>query len=203
MPSKLGGGLLIFALLFLAVFSWQWIEDRNVTPQAQTDPIEMVANQSDYYLEDFEILNITNAEAATPAAATGRQLKITGQSLSHHHIDGHSTIINPTVELRGANNSKWQAQAESGIVSENFDVLDLQGNVELIHNRALQSAPTTVNTDSISIDNSNQTISTDDPVQVIGAGWQYNASTMRAELNQGTLSFTSGVEAQFESPNER
>jgi len=85
MPSKLGKSLLTFALLVIAVISWQWIDDREVETQVQNKTIEMVENQSDYYLEDFEIVNIANSRDSTAGTTTaGRYLKITGNSLSHH-----------------------------------------------------------------------------------------------------------------------
>lgn len=224
MPSKLSRGLLIFALLVIAVLSWQWIDDRDVEPQANTDTIEMAETQSDYYLEDFEIINIANS-ASSPGISgknppAGRHLRITGTSLSHHHIEGYSIIQSPTVRLRSADDVRWQARAATGTISADFDVLDLQGDVELTHNRSTPLAnapdsenqgretssnkgPVTVNTNSISINTSNRTISSNETVQVNGAGWQYNAKTMRAEIDQGTLSFTSGVEAQFANPNKR
>jgi len=204
MPSKLSRGVLIFALLVVAVLSWQWIDDRDVQPQATTGTIEMAETQSDYYLEDFEIINVANSTSSpsvnnenTPA---GRHLKLTGATLSHHHTEGYSIIQSPTVRLRSADDAQWHARAATGTISADFDVLNLQGDVELTHNG---KRPVTVNTNSISIDTSNRTISSNETVQVNGTGWQYNANTMRAEIDQGTLSFTSGVEAQFANPNKR
>jgi len=200
MPSKLGTSLLIFALLVIAVISWQWSDDREVETQAQNNPIKMVETQSDYYLEDFEIVNIANSRNST---TDGRYLKITGQSLSHHFIEGYSLINNPTVHLRSTDGGQWQASALNGTISANFDVLDLQNNVVVTHSEKSDQQAVTVNTNSISIDNGKRTISSSETVKVIGRGWQYNANTMQAEIDQGTLSFTSGVEAQFANPNQR
>jgi len=200
MPSKLGTSLLIFALLVIAVISWQWSDDREVETQAQNNPIKMVETQSDYYLEDFEIINIANSRNST---TDGRYLKITGQSLSHHFIEGYSLINNPTVHLRSTDGGQWQASALNGTISANFDVLDLQNNVVVTHSEKSDQQAVTVNTNSISIDNGKRTISSSETVKVIGRGWQYNANTMQAEIDQGTLSFTSGVEAQFANPNQR
>lgn len=205
MPSKIGTSLLIFALLVIAVISWQWIDDRDVETQVQNNAIEMVETQSDYYLEDFEIVNIANSRNSSTDGNTtaGRYLKITGQSLSHHFIEGYSLINNPTVHLRSTDGSQWQASASNGTISANFDVLDLQNNVVVTHSETTDRQAVTVNTNSISIDNGKRTISSSETVKVTGRGWQYNANTMQAEIDQGTLSFTSGVEAQFANPNQR
>jgi len=207
MPPKLGKSLLIFALLVIAVVSWQWIDDRDTEPTVQSNTIEMVETQSDYYLEDFEIVNVANshdsASSDSNSKITGRYLKITGQSLSHHHIEGYSLIERPMVQLRSPDGSQWQASALNGTVSANFDVLDLQNDVELTHSETPGQPPVTVNTNSISIDNGKRIISSSETVRVAGRGWQYNANTMHAEMDQGTLSFTSGVEAQFANPNQR
>ena len=204
MPSTLSKSLLTFALLVIAVVSWQWIDERDVQPRADSNTIQMVETRSDYYLENFEIVNIANSGNPTTDGKTiGSYLKITGQSLSHHYIEGYSLINNPTVHLRSSDGGQWQASASNGTVSANFDVLDLQNNVEIKHNQSRGRSEVTVNTNSISIDNGSRTISSSETVQVNGHGWQYNANTMHAEIDKGTLSFTSGVEAQFANPNQR
>lgn len=216
MPSKLSRSLLIFALLVVAVVSWQWIDERGPETTLASDPLEMAQTQSDYYLENFEITNISNKtnvalENNTPentietraGMPADRQLTIAGKSLSHHYIDGNSTINSPIVKLRSADNGQWSARASSGVVSANFDVLDLQGEVRLTHKRTSNDKPVTVNTNAITINTTDKTISSHEPVQVEGEGWRYNASSMNAEIDQGILSFTSGVEAQFESPDKR
>lgn len=210
MPTTLSRSLLIFALLVFAVVSWQWIDDRDAEPQTANDPIQMAETQSDYYLENFEIINISNKTNTAPITTENqpglpadRQLKITGQTLSHHFIEGYSEIQNPIVSLRSKDNGQWHARASSGTVSANFDVLDLLGNVELTHNRSADSSQITVDTNSLSIDTGSRTISSDESVQVEGNGWSYNARSMNAKIDLGILSFTSGVEALFESPDQR
>lgn len=203
MPAKLGRGIWIFTLLVIAVLSWQWVDDRDVEPEPTQNTIDMAANQSDYYLEDFEIINIGKRQSSGDTTGTGRYLKLTGKSLSHHFIEGYSGIENPSVQLRSNENELWQANAQRGRVSANFDVLDLQGNVELTHNRQQGKPPISVDTESLTIDTTQQLISTDEPVEVVGSGWHYNANNLRAEIDKGVLSLTQGVEAQFDNPKKQ
>ena len=153
MPSKLGPGLLIFLLLIVAVVSWQWTEDQDVDPLNETNTINMSETRSDYYLEDFEIVNIANkadnsppgvdeTDAATPA---DRQLKITGNTLLHLRVEGHSIVEQPTVRLLTVDNGLWQAHATSGTVSADFQVLDLQGDVEITHTRTTDNLLVVIN----------------------------------------------------------
>ncbi len=202
MPTKLGRGIWIFTLLAIAVLSWQWSDDRNVETLIEADTIEMAENQSDYYLEDFEIINITNPERNNDSK-NGRYMRMVGKSLSHHYLEGYSSIEQPGVQLRTDNNEEWQANALNGQVSANFDVLNLQGEVELTHNRSLGKPPISVDTNSITIDSTARVISTDDTVEVNGSGWNYKANSMRAEIDNGVLSFTSGVEARFANPKNQ
>jgi len=208
---KLAWALPVFILLVIAVVSWQWIDDRNVTTQTDA-PINMAASQSDYYLEDFEIINISNASGAISDAGNAndsadrksRRLKLTGKSLSHNHIEGVSTLDNPVVVMRNENDDYWLASARSGNVSAEFDVLDLNGNVELTNSgpmNADNSDSIKIDTESLTIDTSQQVVETNDVVQVTGRGWHYKANSMNAEINNGRLSFQSGVEATFVSPN--
>ena len=212
MPVKLGRALLVFALLVVAVVSWQWIDDREVTQQTESGSIEMAENESDYYLEAFEITNVHNRKSAD-GSNTGRQLTITGDSLSHHFRDGNSTLDNPLVTLRTEDGDYWLASASKGNVSAEFDVLDLYGAV-VLNQYKLQAgsvrssckptdnpAAVTIDTESLTIDTGERIIQTNDLVTVNGNGWKYRASSMRAEVDKGTLSLTSGVEARFANPN--
>jgi len=226
MPSTLGRSLLILLMLVMCVVSWQWIEDHQVQPvEERVDTIKMSETRGDYYLEDFEIVNIANkvdnsnvngnqssgdsqARAITNTGGIAvmpadRQLTITGHSLVHLYGEGSSVIDQPSVRLLSTGSGLWHATASTGRISANFDKLDLQGNVELMHNRHPDNPPINVNTESVSIDTANQTINSNDSVEVLGEGWQHRARSMNADIGNGILSFTSGVEAQFESPNSK
>jgi len=208
MPKKLSTAILLLLLLIVAVVSWQWVDERNVDPAVQNAPIEMAENQSDYYLEEFEILNVSNEDSSANAA---RNVKITGKSLSHHYIEGYSLIEKPQVVLLTADKEYWQANAARGTVSADFDVLRLRGDVQLTHHEAGdtpgqqldKSSAITVDTESLSIDTTQRVIETKDQVVAHGTGWQYTANSMRADIDSGTLSFTSGVEAQYANPNNQ
>lgn len=215
MPVKLGRALLVFSLLVVAVVSWQWIDDRDVQQQTEPGSIEMAENESDYYLKEFEITNVSNPSGTVQGNA-GRQVTIMGDSLSHHFRDGNSTLDNPSVELRTEDGDYWLASAKKGNVSAEFDVLDLYGSVVLnqykppetrLDETPAEAEPTngaaavTIDTESLTIDTGKRLIQTNDIVTVHGDGWQYKASSMRAEVDKGTLSLTSGVEARFANPN--
>ena len=59
MPQQLANTFLIFALLVIAVLSWQWLDEDNTVPATTSEhPLEMVANQTDYYLQGFKITNL-------------------------------------------------------------------------------------------------------------------------------------------------
>ena len=201
MPTKFGRGLWIFALLVVAVLSWQLIDDRNVRSNASNGTIEMAVNESDYYLEDFEIINITNQvqNDSNSGNGSGRYFRITGRTLSHHFPEGHSTIENPSVRMRTPTTEFWHANARTGRMSADFKVLDLNGDVNIKHDRLSDKAPITVDTESIRIDTAKRMMSTEDPVVVKSTGWSYQANSMQAEVDKGILSFTSGVKGQYAS----
>jgi len=197
MPSTLFRGIWIFLLLVLAVASWVWMEDRNMQPAPESQRIEMAENQSDYYLEDFEIVNVSNQ----PGNTGSRYFQISGESLSHHYPEGHSTIDSPKVNLRNSEDDIWRAAAAKGRISADFNVLNLQGGVAVEHNQNNKQPQVSLTTPSLEIDAANRTMATDDPVEVEGEGWRYSANKMRAEMDQGLLSFTDGVEAQYDNQN--
>lgn len=191
MPRKLANALLILALLIFAVVSWQWLDDQDPAETVAQSAVPMAENQTDYTLEDFTITNVNNAK--------GQVYRLQGKSLAHF-VNGTDSIIDtPVVQMSGADNQQWSGSADSGFLSPDFSTLELVGDVQLTHVRR-NSPPVNVTTDSIDIDTRTRQMQAPQPVDIKGEHWSFKASQMQADLDNGILTFQSGVEANYAVP---
>lgn len=193
MPRTLANTFLIFALLVIAVLSWQSLdEDRGVTT-ATENPIQMAQNETDYYLEGFKITNVNNNK--------GQVYELSGNTLSHYFETGNSLIEKPVVQVYSHEKDYWTGSATSGDLSADFSILVLSGNVDLAHHRNNQQPQLVVQAQTITIDTSKRQMTSDQPVQISSENWSFKANSMRADVDNGMLSFKSGVEADYAVEN--
>ena len=201
MPKTLGRSLLIFALMVIAVWSWQWLENTPSTGTSNDNTLQMAETETDYYLQDFRIVSVDNA--------AGQVYQLSGQSLSHHSDNGNSSISQPVIKVFGANQMHWQGSAQHGDISADFHQLALFGAVKLAQYpslptdldpalaRSVDKASVEISSASVKIDTENQTISTDDPVTIKSDFWSLNANQMRADINDSKLLFDEGMDAEY------
>lgn len=188
MPRNLANALLILLLLIFAVASWQWLEERDPQQPSAQSTITMTENETDYTLENFLITNVNNTK--------GQVYQLSGKSLSHF-INGSDSIIDqPSVQMSGANQQQWTGNASFGYLSSDFTKLKLAGNVELTHRRG-DSMPINVATEALNINTQTRQMESADSVNIEGQQWSFRASQMQADLDNGILSFQSGVEANY------
>lgn len=193
MPKRLANTFLIFALLVIAVLSWQWLDEDTAVTTAQDNPVEMAANQTDYYLQDFKITNVNNDK--------GQVYELSGKTLSHFFETGNSLITDPLVRFYRDDNDYWIGSANKGDLSADFSVLTLSGAVDLAHHRENAQPQVSVVADSITIDTQRRQMTSDQPVQISSENWSFKANQMQAEVDSGLLSFNSGVEADYAIKN--
>lgn len=193
MPKRLANTFLIFALMVIAVLSWQWLDDDGVTTSTSDNPIQMAQNETDYYLEDFKITNVNNDK--------GQIYELSGTSLSHYFDQGNSSIERPIVRVFSNENDYWTGEAENGDLSADFSVLVLSGDVDLAHHRNNSLPQISVQTQSITINTETRQMTSDKPVQISSEKWSFKANHMQADVDRGMLLFNSGVEADYAVEN--
>jgi len=190
MPNTLGRSLWIFGLLVIAVLSWHWLDNSATVLVKDDDPVAISRHQSDYYLEDFFILNVDNEH--------GQVYEITGDTLVHHVTEGNSTIDQPSVQVFNQSKDFWRGNATTGDLSADFNILTLSGSVALSQHRHEGSAPIKIDTESVTIDTDKLTMVATTPVKISSDSWTFEAEKMQADVESGTLSFDTGVEAQYD-----
>ncbi|OED40660.1 LPS export ABC transporter periplasmic protein LptC [Chromatiales bacterium (ex Bugula neritina AB1)] len=190
MPKTLFRTLWVFALMVFAALSWQWLEDGRTSIDPAENTVAMAKNQTDYYLEDFNIVNVDNHQ--------GHVYELHGKTLSHYYNGGNSTVEQPIVRVYGAQQQHWQGSADSGEITADFSTLKLTGNVDLYRDRVSDQAPIQLETESITINNADNTMHTSDTVLIKSENWSFRANRMQADVNSGKLAFDTGVEADYE-----
>lgn len=187
--------------MVFAIWSWQWLENTRPASDNNENTLQMAETETDYYLQDFRIVNVDNA--------AGQVYQLSGRSLSHHSKDGNSSISQPLVKVFGANETHWQGSAQHGDISPDFRQLALFGAVKLAQfpslpsdldpalARGIDKATVEISSASVKIDTTKQTISTDDPVTIKSNFWSLNANQMRADINDSKLLFDAGMEAEY------
>lgn len=193
MPKTLANTLLIFVLLVIAVLSWQWFDTDPTVKTAGQETIQMAQNKTDYYLEDFNITNVSNDK--------GQVYKLSGTTLSHYSEKGNSIIESPSVQVYSNEQDYWTGHADAGNLSADFSVLVLQGNVDLSHHTNSQQPKIELDAQSITIDTSKRQMTSDQPVQITAENWSFTANQMSTDVDNGMLSFESGVEANYAVDN--
>ena len=193
MPKRLANTFLIFALLVIAVLSWQWLEEDTAVTTSQNNPVEMAANQTDYYLEGFKITNVNNEK--------GQVYELSGKTLSHFFETGNSLITEPQVRFFRDDSDYWIGSANKGGLSADFSVLTLAGSVDLAHHRKNAQPLVSVLADSITIDTVRRQMTSEQPVNISSDHWSFQANQMQADVDSGMLSFNSGVEADYAIKN--
>ncbi len=189
MPRTLANTLLIFTLLVVAVLSWQWLDEDTPAGVDAQNTIQMAKNETDYYLQGFQITNVNNTK--------GQVYELSGNTLSHYFESGESIIEDPSVQVYSNDNDYWTGSARTGNLSADFSVLELTGDVDLAHHRNNDQPEIIVSAESITIDTTKRQISSAQPVNITAAKWSVTANRMRTDVDNGMLSFDSGVEAHY------
>ena len=93
----------------------------------------------------------------------------------------------------------WLANATTGSVSAEFDVLKLAGDINMQRHSSGQ-APVVITTDQLTIDTNTRQIQTDSTVTIEAPEWNFSGNGLHADADKGTLKIPAGVEAQYYVP---
>jgi len=186
MPRTLIRKLLVLLLLVLSVVSWQWLYEREPEVQQAPQPVSSLRNKTDYFLEQFSI------QSADPK----QTMRLSGDTLAHYTETGLSSVTSPQIRLADTGDRFWQGSARSGSLSADYKFLILEGDVTLTHHQP-SAADITIRTESLKIDTSTRSLSTEAAVEIRSTGWSFNSTGMRARLDESKLIFPASVEAQY------
>jgi lipopolysaccharide export system protein LptC len=166
----------VFALFFIcALLAWSWYDHRR-QPQTTQTPAS--------YTPDFTASNLYSVTYTETGEVNYR---IYADSMEYYNKLELTSFDNPKVLVYpGQNDPIWQIKAEKAVVNNEQQVA-LKNNV-VIQNLSRDDYVKEVTTPVLRIDLVNQTISTDQRVDIVGT--QYNLSGIGMQGNLATESIT-------------
>lgn len=110
----------------------------------------------------------------------------------------HATMDAPRARIYSEQGTEpWIIEADKGSLQQNQDLIVLTGNVVVLRQTAESKA--TLTTSSLTLDNNQSTVYTDQPVTITEPFGVTRATGMKAWVDQRVLELNSRVEGQYES----
>jgi len=110
-----------------------------------------------------------------------------------------TVLESPRATLYGDGSSPpWQAQANEGRLLEADDLVHLLGNVKVTRQAEGGGPPLTLTTAALTLNNSERTVYTDEPVTLTDAAGVTTATGMKAWIDDRLLELYSQVEGRYE-----
>lgn len=109
-----------------------------------------------------------------------------------------ATMVSPTARIRGEPGTEpWTISADNGSLLQNENLLYLTDNVRII--RPIGDREATLTTSKLTLDNDQNIIYTDAPVEITDRIGVTRATGMRAWINDRVLELNSDVEGRYET----
>lgn len=109
-----------------------------------------------------------------------------------------ATMETPSARLYGDPGAEpWTVEAENGTLLQNENLLYLTGNVRIV--RRIGDRQSTLSTSKLTLDNDQNTIYTDAPVEISDPLGVTTATGMKAWINDRVLELNSEVEGRYET----
>jgi len=127
-----------------------------------------------------------------------RKIVFTSPRIEQFEDENLATMESPNAELFSATDPEpWILDADNGSLLRNQDLLDLTGNVRVV--RTIGDRTATLNTESLTLDNDQGIVYTDDPVVIVDSVGTTRAKGMKAWINERILELNSQVEGRYET----
>lgn len=118
--------------------------------------------------------------------------------IEQFEADNLATMASPRAQLFTEGESEpWRLRADSGIIRDNNDLLELEGNVKVIRNTE-GGRQATLTTSRLTLDNGSRTVYTEAPVELTDSFSVTRATGMKAWLDDRILELDSQVEGRYE-----
>lgn len=130
---------------------------------------------------------------------TGRlKIVFTSPRIEQFEEGNLATMESPSAELfSDTNDGPWILNAENGSLRRSEDVLHLSGNVRVV--RTIGNREATLATESLTLDNAEGIVFTDDPVTITDLTGITRAIGMKAWIDERILELNSQVKGRYET----
>ncbi len=178
--------LYITLLLLLLGGSWLLKEHQREQPRSAKPAKERI----DYYFRELEVVRMD--EQGRPRE------KLSSQQLLHHDSSDSATLIAPRIRLRDEQGQHWQLKADSGVLLQQGEELDLHGQVSLSRSASPGSSRLRLESEHMSIRPREGYAESDAPVRISDARATINALGMRAYIDEQRLELPAQVRGTYD-----
>ncbi|WP_100638663.1 LPS export ABC transporter periplasmic protein LptC [Marinobacter salexigens] len=141
---------------------------------------------------------VINGSYTSYDEAGQRKIVFTSPRIEQFEEGNLATMESPRAELFSATGEgPWILNAENGSLRQNDDLLNLTGNVRVV--RTIGAREATLNTESLTLDNQQGMVYTDDPVTITDNLGITQAKGMKAWIDERILELNSQVEGRYET----
>ncbi|MBY6033545.1 LPS export ABC transporter periplasmic protein LptC [Marinobacter daepoensis] len=126
------------------------------------------------------------------------RIHLTSPRIEQFENTGVAHLDQPEAQLFSEGDpTPWLIESNTGKLEQSSEQLELTGNVRLI--RQAGNAPSTLETEVLTLDNSNGTVYTDQPVTITEPFGVTHSTGMKAWINERILELNSRVEGHYET----
>lgn len=127
-----------------------------------------------------------------------REIVFTSPRIEQFEEDDLATMVSPSAELfSNTEDGPWVLNAQKGRLRQSEDVLHLSGNVRVV--RIVDGREATLVTESLTLDNNQGIVFTDDPVEITDRVGITQAKGMKAWIDERILELNSQVKGRYET----
>ncbi|MDN6319914.1 MAG: LPS export ABC transporter periplasmic protein LptC [Marinobacter sp.] len=126
-----------------------------------------------------------------------RKIVFTSPRIEQFEDGDLATMESPSAELfSNTEDGPWVLNAQEGSLRQSEDVLHLYGNVRVV--RMIGDREATLVTESLTLDNNQGIVFTDDPVEITDSVGTTQAKGMKAWIDERILELNSQVKGRYE-----
>jgi len=126
------------------------------------------------------------------------EVRFTSPRIEQFEEGNTATMVSPTARIQGEPGTEpWTISADNGRLRQNENLLYLTDNVRII--RPIGDREATLTTSKLSLDNDQNIIYTDAPVEITDRIGVTRATGMKAWINDRILELNSDVEGRYET----
>ncbi|WP_417513576.1 LPS export ABC transporter periplasmic protein LptC [Marinobacter sp.] len=141
---------------------------------------------------------VINGSYTSYDEAGNRKIVFTSPRIEQFEEGNLATMELPNAEVFSATDTEpWVLKAENGSLLRNEDLLYLTGNVRVV--RTIGEREATLVTESLTLDNDQGKVYTDDFVEITDSVGTTRAKGMNAWINERILELNSQVEGRYET----
>ena len=161
----------------------------QITEQTVPYDIGQIKDEVDYSIEDFN-LSLINKQGTM-------QYHLSAASMLHYKLSDQTRLLEPRLELLRTPGEHWKIHASKGQVSPRGKDVLFDGLVRIERSAARAQESFIMTTDSLHVNTVENTVSTEDSINLKGDGISMQARGMFADLDRDNIQLLAKVRVKY------